>query len=83
MCVNVLIKHTKKYKYLQEERIVRKNCKQTLPLCYSANSKCLRDKHQYVATLPHGAESQTETNANINRLTAAEIRFLRSAEGNN
>jgi len=35
-----------------------------------------------VATLLHEAESQTETNANINRLTGAETRFLRCAEGN-
>jgi hypothetical protein len=36
-----------------------------------------------VATLVHGAESQTETNVNINTLTGAETIFLRSAEGNN
>jgi hypothetical protein len=35
-----------------------------------------------VATLLHAAESQTETNANINRLIGAEKRILRYAEGN-
>jgi hypothetical protein len=35
-----------------------------------------------VATLLHGAESQTEINANINRLIGAEKRFLECAEGN-
>jgi len=36
VCVNILIytqKKVKKYKYLQEETIERKNCRQILPLC--------------------------------------------------